>query len=298
MSEKVDIGFIGFGEAGYEIARGLRAQAAPRMCCYDSEQSERVKRRAREAGVERLDTVAALAASSDIVLAVVPPAAAVGAAQEVVKHLKAGQYYLDLSSAFPDDMKTIAALAAPTGVHFVDGAMMGALPLHGHRVLIYVAGEAAPAVEAMLNRLQMNLKAIGSEPGQASAVKLILSVVTKGLGSLLIEMLLAAHHFRVDEATVQALLQFYAMGLEKAIDRSVGSTAIHAGRRITEMESSVRLLESVGVDPVMTTATVNRLKWFESLGLADYFKGVSPKGYKEVVEAWEAIGVFKDGSKK
>lgn len=293
MTHSISLGFIGFGEAGFEIARGLQKEAAPRMSLFDSQQSDLVQKRAREAGVNCLDTMAQVAAASDIVLSLVPPAAAVGVARDLVRHLKPEQFYLDLTSSFPDDMKTISALVSPSGAHFVDGAMMGPLPLYGHRVLIYAAGAQAPAVEAQMNRLNMNLKAIGTEPGQASAVKLILSIVTKGLGSLLIEMLLAAHHFKVDGPAIQALLQFYAKGLEAAIDRSVGSTAIHAGRRVTEMESSLRLLESIGVDPVMTTATVNRLKWFDSLGLTEYFKGVTPDGYKEVVDAWEKIGLFE-----
>ena len=37
--------------------------------------------------------------------------------------------------------------------------------------------------------------AVGKEPGQASAIKLILSISTKGLEALLVEMLLAAHHY-------------------------------------------------------------------------------------------------------
>jgi hypothetical protein len=58
------------------------------------------------------------------------------------------------------------------------------------------------------------------------------------------------------------------------------------------MESSVRLLKTLGVDPVMAEATVQRLKWSASLGLGEHFGGISPEGYKEVIEAWEAIGLF------
>jgi hypothetical protein len=82
------------------------------------------------------------------------------------------------------------------------------------------------------------------------------------------------------------------MGLEALINRFVGSDAVHAGRRVKEMESSVRLLKNLGVDPMMTEATVQRLKWSASLGLSEYFKGVSPEGYKEVIKAWEKIGLF------
>jgi hypothetical protein len=59
-----------------------------------------------------------------------------------------------------------------------------------------------------------------------------------------------------------------------------------------EMESSVRLLEKIGTDPIMTKATVQRLRWSASLNLNEYFGGISPVGYKEVIQAWENIGLF------
>jgi hypothetical protein len=58
------------------------------------------------------------------------------------------------------------------------------------------------------------------------------------------------------------------------------------------MEFSVRLLKNLGVDPIMTEATVQRLKWSASLGLSEYFKGISPERYQEVIQAWEKIGLF------
>jgi 3-hydroxyisobutyrate dehydrogenase-like beta-hydroxyacid dehydrogenase len=139
----------------------------------------------------------------------------------------------------------------------------------------------------------MNFKAVGEEPGQASAIKLILSIATKGFGALLAEMLLAAHHYQAEEPALLALNQYFAKGLDAVVDRFVASDAVHAGRRIKEMESSVRLLEKIGTDPVMTQATVQRLKWTASLNLAEYFRGITPESYKDVIQAWEQRGLFR-----
>ena len=139
----------------------------------------------------------------------------------------------------------------------------------------------------------MNLRVVGPEPGQASAIKLILSIATKGFGGLLVEMLLAAHHFRVEETVLKVLNdQFFGRGLEYVVDRFVGSDAVYAGRRAVEMEASQRLLEQLGIDPLMVRATVERLKWSASLGLSAKFGGVPPAGYREVIRAWEEIGLF------
>ena len=292
MQKDVSVGFIGFGEAGFEIAKGLRSEGVTRMLLYDSVRTDLLENRAAEAGVEVTQGLKALAEKSDMVLSVVPPGVSVEVSAELLKHLKQGQFYLDLTSSFPEDMKSVAAMVKDGGAHFVDGAMMGALPVHGHKVLIYVAGKQAQKAARRLNAIGMNVKVVGSEPGQASAVKLILSVATKGFGSILIEMLQASHYFDVNEPVLEALELFYTKGLPAYIDRNVGSSAIYAGRRVVEMEASARLLKQIGVDPIMTDATVARLKWLDSLDLADFFRGKVPDGYREVLAAWEKMGLF------
>jgi 3-hydroxyisobutyrate dehydrogenase-like beta-hydroxyacid dehydrogenase len=229
---------------------------------------------------------------AEVILSVVTPEASLSAAQEAAPNLRAGQTYLDLTSSFPEDMKAASALVEPTGARFVDGAIMGALPISGHKVLIYAAGPHAEEAARFLNQRGMNVQPVGQEPGRASAIKLILSISSKGLEALLVETLLAAYHYGVEEQVLSAFHQFFAKGLEAAIDRFVGSDAVHSGRRVKEMESSVQLLKNLGMDPIMTEATVRRLKWSASLGLKEFFQGRTPEGYREVIEAWEAMGLF------
>jgi 3-hydroxyisobutyrate dehydrogenase-like beta-hydroxyacid dehydrogenase len=292
MLKDVSVGFIGFGEAGFEIAKGLRSEGITRMVLYDSARTDLLENRAAQAGVEVTHELKALAEKSELILSVVPPGVSVEVSGELLKYLKPGQFYIDLTSSFPEDMKSVASMVTPSGAHFVDGAMMAAVPVYGHKVLIYVAGQQAETVAGRLNAIGMNVKVVGSEPGQASAVKLILSVATKGFGSILVEMLLASHYFDVDDPVLEALEQYYARGLQAYIDRNVGSSAIFAGRRIVEMEASAKLLKHIGVDPIMTAATVARLKWLDSLGLPAFFKGKVPGGYREVLDAWEQMGLF------
>jgi len=299
MNNHLAVGFIGFGEAGFALAKGLHSEGTIRLFVYDlkgqdPEKAAWIKKRAQEAGAAYLESTEEVVRKTDVILSLVTPEACVAVAREAAPHLKPGQIYLDLTSSFPDDMKVIAALVGPKGAKFTDGAMMGALPIYGHKVLIYVAGPHAQEAAHILNQRGMNLQAVGKEPGQASAIKLILSISTKGLEALLVEMLLAAHPYQVEEPVLSALNQFFAMDLEALINRFVGSDAVHAGRRAREMESSVRLLKNLGVDPIMTEATVQRLKWSASLGLSEYFTGISPEGYKEVIQAWEKIGLFSN----
>jgi 3-hydroxyisobutyrate dehydrogenase-like beta-hydroxyacid dehydrogenase len=298
MKDCFSIGFIGFGEAGFEIANGLHSAGVSRMCLYDlrtqdPDRAGLIRKRAQDAGVKILDSAREVAEQSMMILSVVAPEASVAVAEEVAAHLRVGQIYIDLTSSFPDEMKMIAALVAKSGARFVDGAMMGALPVYGHKVLVYVSGLHAEEAARILNQYGMNLKVVGDEPGQASAIKLILSIATKGFEALLVEMLLAAHYYHAEEPVLLALNQFFAKGLDSVVDRFVGSDAVHAGRRIKEMESSVRFMEKIGADPIMTRATVQRLQWSASLNLTEFFAGIPPEGYKEVIQAWEKIGLFR-----
>ncbi len=298
MVEKLSLGFIGFGEAGFELARGLHSAGADSIYACDQKTSDPARslwlqNRAREAGAIFLESIEEVARKADVLLSVVTPEASLSAAQEAVPHLRPGQTYLDLTSSFPEDMKAASALVEPAGAKFVDGAIMGAVPISGHKVLIYTAGSHAEEAARLLNPRGMNLQPVGKEPGRASAIKLILSISSKGLEALLVETLLAAHPYGVEEQVLSAFHQFFAKGLEAAIDRFVGSDAVHSGRRVKEMESSVQLLKNLGVDPIMTEATVQRLKWSASLDLKGYLQGRTPEGYREVIQAWEAIGLFR-----
>jgi 3-hydroxyisobutyrate dehydrogenase len=202
MNNHLSVGFIGFGEASFEMAKGLHSEGTIRLFAYDLKGQDPeigiwIKKRAQEAGATYLESTEEVIRKTDVILSLVTPEACVAVAREAAPYLKPGQVYLDLTSSFPDDMKAIAVLVEPTGTKFTDGAMMGALPIYGHKVLIYVAGPYAQEAARILNQRGMNLQTVGKEPGQASAIKLILSISTKGLEALLVEMLLAAHPYGV-----------------------------------------------------------------------------------------------------
>ncbi|MHB8770038.1 MAG: NAD(P)-binding domain-containing protein [Syntrophales bacterium] len=299
MADSFTLGFIGFGEAGFAIAKGLHEAGVKGIFFIhsrrrDPERAALASRRGREAGATAVETAQELAARSDYLLSVVPPEAALTAVEEIAPFLGPRKTYVDLTSSSPRDMQAAAGLVEAAGASFVDGALMGPVPAAGHRVLTFLAGPQAEAAAAALNGIGMNCRSVGAEAGQAAAIKLILSIATKGFGGLLAEMLLAAHHFRVEETVLKVLNdQFFGRGLEYVVDRFVASDTIYAGRRAVEMAASQQLLEELGIDPVMVRATVERLKWSASLDLGTKFGGVVPAGYREVVQAWEEIGLFK-----
>jgi len=63
------------------------------------------------------------------------------------------------------------------------------------------------------------------------------------------------------------------------------SGVIHAKRRTEEVEMAAEAVEDAGIEPLMARATVARLRWKESLGLKEHFKGVVPDNYKVAIDA-------------
>mgnify|MGYP003352015206 CR=1 FL=1 len=63
---------------------------------------------------------------------------------------------------------------------------MGAVPLLGIKVPIFISGEHAGELCELLAPWGMNLRAVSERPGAASALKLIRSIAFKGLAGVLL----------------------------------------------------------------------------------------------------------------
>ncbi len=53
---------------------------------------------------------------------------------------------------------------------------------------------------------------------------------------------------------------------------------------------SAEAVADSGVEPIMARAIAQRLRWKESLGLKDHFKGLVPATYQEALEAMAREG--------
>jgi anthranilate phosphoribosyltransferase len=68
-------------------------------------------------------------------------------------------------------------------------------------------------------------------------------------------------------------------------DYMIGRVVEHGERRAREMEEVAETLESIGIEPIMAAATARRQQWSAKIGLKRYFKGETPKNYREFLAA-------------
>src|SRR5262249_35609451 len=104
------IGFIGFGEAGFHIAKGLKGAGAGRIHAYDVNTytpalGDRIRARATDSEVCLVHSSAAIADSSDILFSAVTADRALEAAEQTAGFLRGRHIYVDINSVSPERKK-------------------------------------------------------------------------------------------------------------------------------------------------------------------------------------------------
>ena len=291
MEDKIKIGFIGFGEAGFHIARGLRGAGVSRIFAYDIHArtpgpGEKIQRRAGESEVPLLESNAELAAASDILLSTVTANKAAEAAEQTAPFLTSRHIYADMNSVSPALKQSIGQMVESRGARFVEVAIMSPVPRHGSAVPMFLGGPHAQSLVDLLSPYGKNLEVISEQIGAASAIKMLRSVVVKGLEALMVECALGSVHYGADERVFATLDEtFPGMDWKKLASYLIGRVVEHGERRAREMEEVAETLRSVGVEPIMTEATARIQDWLANLGLLDQFGGKAPDDYRAVARA-------------
>jgi 3-hydroxyisobutyrate dehydrogenase len=289
------IGFIGFGEAGYAIAEGLNGEGPNDLFACDvgansPEIGDKIRNHAKKAGVVLVDSLEELADKSDVIFSVVVANVALQVAEDVASYLNPRHIYVDLNSTSPAIQQQVGEVISQAGADFVEAAVMAAVPKHGHRVPMLLGGKAAPKFVGLMGRSGMNLEILSESVGSASAVKMSRSIIIKGLEALILECLLAAGSYGVEQRVLDSLGEsFPGLDWSKLADYLMSRNAMHGERRAHEMEEAARTLEAMGVEPIMSGAAAQRLLWSAGLGLKDHFSDQRPpKTYHEVLRAVRA----------
>ncbi len=282
MQEQAPIGFLGFGEAGFHLARGLRGAGAPPLAAFDVAADDgpagaRIRSRAAETGTALVRSPQELAAAAPVILSVVTAASALDAARGLAPYLTASHLYVDLNSVSPATKREMDSTIAAAGGRFVEGAILAPVPPHEHRVPILLNGPSATALADALEPYQMRLETMTGEIGAAAAVKMCRSVVIKGLEALLLECTLVAREYGATERVFASLAESYpGLAWPRTAAYMLGRVLQHGERRAHEMEEVAATLRAVGIEPLMAEATACRQDWDARLRKAGRLTGAKP----------------------
>jgi 3-hydroxyisobutyrate dehydrogenase-like beta-hydroxyacid dehydrogenase len=213
-----------------------------------------------EHGVRAAATPAEALTGSSLILSLVTADHALAAATDYAPFVPAGALWCDMNSVAPQTKRAAAEAIEASGGRYVDVAVLAPVDPAKLAVPLLVAGPAAADAEAALRAAGFsNVRVVGAEVGKASAIKMIRSVMVKGIEALTAEMMAAAEAAGVTDAVLASLdASEKVLPWQDKAAYNLERMAVHGLRRAAEMEESAKTLAALGVDPVMTRGTVER----------------------------------------
>lgn len=270
-SNKPRLCFIGFGEAGQAIASGLREAGVDHIAAWDilfpKDEGAGLRHAGQTIGARLATSAADAVVNSDIIVSAVTAGSSLDAARSVAPHLSGDPYFLDVNSVSPGRKKE-AAKVLGGAARYVDVAILAPIHPKKHQTPLLLAGEHAQAVlPVLIDELEMRGAIASGEVGAAAAWKMIRGVMIKGIEALTAECFVAAHRAGIAREVADSLKNNYpTLDWQKVIDYNLERMASHGIRRAEEMEQVAATLRELGVDPVMTEATVARQREMGELG--------------------------------
>jgi 3-hydroxyisobutyrate dehydrogenase-like beta-hydroxyacid dehydrogenase len=253
VAGRLTVAVLGVGEAGTHFANGLATMGVS-VRCWDP-----APKRALHPHVLFADSNPHAVQGADFVFSVNLASVALDVAAELRPHLLASQVFLEMNTAAPGLKKAAHELLKPSGVRFVDLAIMAPVPPAGIRTPMLACGEGARPFYEQMHPLGLNIEVLEGDVGDAATRKLLRSIVYKGIAAVVCEAMEGGQAFGM-EAYIRSQISSLISGGDSVIDRFVEGSCTHAERRMHEMDAVVDMLAAHHVEPLLSRATRDSLQ--------------------------------------
>ncbi|HEY8092638.1 MAG TPA: DUF1932 domain-containing protein, partial [Acidimicrobiales bacterium] len=263
------------GSMGVTVGAALRHGGTP-VLWASSGRGPATRDRAAEAGLRDVTTLDALCSSSDVVLSVCPPDAALDLARGVAATGFSG-VFVDANAVSPRTALEIGAIVTDGGAEFVDGGIIGEPAHRPGTTRLYLAGAAASSVAALFHGAALEARVLDQPPGAASALKVAYAAYTKGTAALLLTVQAFAKGAGIDEA----LRSEWALSQPELLARAdgVGSAAApKAWRWVGEMHEIAAACADAGLPDGFHEASAEVFRRLSG------FKDTERAGVEEVLD--------------
>ncbi len=260
------VGILSIGEMGYHWAR-LLGDHGVEVLTYLTGRSEVTRKRAENAGVRSVPSLARLTLEADLIVSLVVPSVAKRVASKVAKALaKVGRkdfLYLDANAISPMTARDIELGLSQAQAIFIDGSIIGSVAKLNRGTVVYVSGPQAEQIKG-LEQFGFSVRLLGPDTGQASAFKIVYAGLTKGLQGLFVELLIGARRFGLLDEILRRYDESFP-GLPGKVGRGIAALPVHAGRRAEEMGELSRTFRHQGLKAVMVPASTKVLNSIAAL---------------------------------
>jgi 3-hydroxyisobutyrate dehydrogenase-like beta-hydroxyacid dehydrogenase len=255
----VTVGLLHPGSMGSAFGAQLRARGHTVLWSPDG-RSDMTRRRAEEGGLQPV-ALAELAARSEVLLSLCPPAAAEEVAASVAEVRTSNDaIYVEANAVAPSRVEQIADRLAPLPV--IDASVVGSPPVQGKTPTFYLAGgsEHVDRIVRLFAGTDVRTHVLGGSLGAASALKLAYTSYQKVSRVLAAVAYGAADAYGVgDELLAIAAKRSRSYLVETDY---IPKTAARAWRWGPEIEDAGALLADAGLpDSLMHAAAATLARW-------------------------------------
>jgi 3-hydroxyisobutyrate dehydrogenase-like beta-hydroxyacid dehydrogenase len=289
-----NIGIIGYGEVGQALARGLAAKNNICISVFDIRfndsglRSQILSEKKQDINLE--ENLHSLIKKNELIISAVTCSNALNLAQQASVDITEGKIFVDLNTVAPRVKIEMGKLIEERRASFIEIAILGTIASYGYKSPMLACGHQASEFADFINDMGFKVTFLSREIGQASMMKMLRSVFSKGTESLLFEMLIAAERCNLLEPVMSAVVSH--MDKSSFLDIAetwITTNVIHAKRRTEEMDHVIETLNDLEVDPIMSAATRERLRWCSESKINSQLKGKYPLNYQEVIKTMSKL---------
>ena len=287
------VGILSPGDMGHTVGNVLRENGLRVITCLTG-RSQRTQQLAEKAGIVDVPTYSQFVTEADLILSIMVPAQAMSAASAVAETLQQVDTtlaYTDCNAIAPQTVRKLGDIITSAGGTFVDASIIGPPPRTPGATRFYASGPDLDLFSE-LNNYGLDVRALGTEIGLASAIKMCYASLTKGLTALCTELLTAASVLGVSEA-LTAEFQLSQSALFERMEKGLPSMPPKARRWIGEMEEISATFAHVGLTPNILTGAADMYRFIGDTHLAD----LPPEARDEFPTLAELIKILADNLK-
>lgn len=270
ITDDLHFGIIGYGEVGKILAEDLVSQgiavSAFDIALLGSEQSQAMLMHAAQHGVTLLPDLASLCKTANFLISAVTAHQALEVASACASHDLQGCAYMDINSVSPSTKAKSAVLLESAGASFIEASVMTSVPPYRIRVPMLLGGLLAEIARQKLGVLGFSCRVASDRLGVASATKMCRSIIIKGMEALMIEALVSARHYGVEESVIESLYEtFPGVDWEKESTYFFQRVIQHGRRRSEEVREAAITVRDVGLNSHLASGTAERQAWMAEL---------------------------------
>jgi len=257
------------GGLGAVLGRAIVRAGDTAITCL-SGRSEATCARALNSGFVVVPSLEEVVRRSEIVISLVPAAAALETAHRFAcslesVHTEMPPIFVDANSVAPRTKLRVAEILAAKQVPCIDGAFFGPTNELGKNNLLALSGPDTARIAQLLEKA-VEVRQLGPSVGQASALKMALTILTKALPALFLEIVCASGTRDQLNSVLEMMRRLYP-GIIGFLERTIPTYPVYAERRKCELEEAASWLHEADQSGYMTLSAVKVLRRFQLAAL-------------------------------